>query len=219
MGNLFGNANTNAQPSSRDALQGKYNAARASLLAVILFTLVNVILVFVDSNTYFLFSLFVPYILVALGALYTGRISGYSIPPVYMWSDTAFYIAIAIAAVCILLFFLCWIFSKKNKAGWLIAALVLSVIDTGLGIWYYGIGTEIIMDLVFHAWVIFSLASGISAHKKLKALPPEEEIVDTTGEVIEAAPEAIEEAPAATEEAAEEIPAEATEEAAEEAAE
>lgn len=219
MANFFGNSNnTNAQATPRAILQGKFNSARSSLLIVIAFTLINIALIFTESNTYFLFSLFVPYLLAVNGALYTGRVPGFYVPAAYMWSDAAFYIALAVAAVCILLFVLCWIFSKKNKVGWLIAALVFSIIDTALGLLYYGVSTDIIIDIVFHAWLIFSLISGISAYNKLKALPEEEEVIDTTAEAVEAAPEVIEAAPEAVEaapEAAPEAPVAAAEEAAE----
>ena len=177
--------NNAVQLTPRQMLEGKFNSARASLLIVLICTLINVVLIFSDSATYFMFSLFVPYILVVLGALYTGRLSGYEVPPAYMWTDTAFYIVIGFAAVCIIAFVLCWAFSKKNRVGWLIAALVLSLIDTALGIWYYGLSSDVILDLVFHGWIIVSLIGGISAHYKLKKLPPEDVIIDTTAQVVE----------------------------------
>lgn len=189
MGKLFGNAQNNAQLSPRETLQSKYNAARANLLWVLGFTLINIILAFIDSNTYFLFSLFIPYLLVLTGMLFTGRLTdGYlmeEFSDMEFLPDAALTIMVVIAAVIMLLYLLCWIFSKKNKVGWIIFALVLFGIDTALMLLLQGISGDTLIDTVFHAWVIISLASGISAHKKLKALPPEEEIVDTTAEVVE----------------------------------
>ncbi len=211
---IFGNTNNTAtQASPRNVLQGKYNSARSNLIFVIAFTLVNTILAFTASNTYFLFSLFAPYIMVYQGALYTGNMPGAyteaEMKLINFLPDSVFYVMLACAGIIIALYVLCWVFSKKNKVGWLIAALVLVIIDTLIFLFYcltYDIIGESIIDIIFHAWVIISLIGGISAYNKLKALPPEEEILDTTGEVIaEATPEAIAEAPVET---AENTPAE-----------
>lgn len=194
---IFGNNNNTTQASPRDVLQGKYNSARHNLIIAVAFTLINIVLLFVDGNSYFLFSLFTPYLLVFLGMDLTGRLPQLYTEAEYAMikflPDTVFYVTLAIAAVIIALFVLFWALSKKNKVGWIIAALVMVCLDTALMLYMQEI-ENIIMDIVFHIWVIISLAGGISAYNKLKALPPEEEILDTTGEVVaEAAPEAIEE--------------------------
>ncbi len=196
MGKLFGNTNTAAQASPREILQGKYNSARSNLIIAVAFTLINIVLLFADGNSYFLFSLFAPYLLVFLGMDLTGRLPQLYTEAEYAMikflPDTVFYVMLAVAAIIIALFVLFWALSKKNKVGWIIAALVMVCIDTVLMLYMQEIENSI-LDIVFHIWVIISLASGISAHTKLKALPPEEEIIETTGEVVEeAAPEAIE---------------------------
>ena len=58
----------------------------------------------------------------------------------------------------------------------------------------FEITSDIVIDVVFHAWVIYSLASGINAALKLKKLP-EEELP-----VAEEIPVAEEETPAESEE-------------------
>ncbi len=192
MANFFGNANNTAtQAAPRDTLQGKYNSARANLILVIVFTLINTILAFTASNTYFLFSLFAPYIMVYQSALYTGNMPGaYTDAEMQLTNflpDSVFHVMLACAGIIIALFVLCWVFSKKNKVGWIIAALVLVIIDTLIFLSYcltYDIIGESIIDIIFHAWVIISLIGGISAYNKLNALPPEEEIIDTTAEVV-----------------------------------
>ena len=185
MGKLFGNTQNAAQVTPRDALQNKYNSARANLIFVVAFTLINIILLFTESSSYFLFSLFIPYMLVLLGASFTGNLPGVYVAPNEILPDTVFYIMAAIAAAFLAVFVVGWILSKKNKAGWLVAALVLACIDTAIFLLMGGLSMDSLIDILFHIWVIVSLAGGISAHKKLKALPPEEEIVDTTAEVVE----------------------------------
>ena len=189
MGKLFGNTQNAAQVTPRDALQNKYNSARANLIFVVAFTLINIILLFTESSSYFLFSLFIPYMLVFLGAMLTGNLSSAytdaELATLEFLPNSVFIVMAVIAAAFLAVFVVGWILSKKNKAGWLVAALVLTCIDTAIFLLMGGLALDSLIDILFHIWVIVSLASGISAHKKLKALPPEEEIVDTTAEVVE----------------------------------
>ena len=189
MGKFFNSADSSKQYSERELLQNKYHSARTSLLAMIAFTVVNIVLLFIDSSSYFLFSLYVPYILVFMGLLFTGRLpeisnmeefAGFEILP-----DVVLTVMVVLASIIVLLHLISWIFSKKNRVGWLIFALVLFSIDTVFMFLMQGISVDTIIDVVFHVWVIVSLANGIRAHKKLQALPPEEVIVETTGEVME----------------------------------
>ena len=182
--------NNAAQATPRQILENKYSSARANLLIVVAFTLINIVLAFTDSSSYFLFSLFVPYMLVLLGAMLTGNLPGAytaaELEIIEFLPNAVFIIMAIVAAAFLAVFVVSWIVTKKKPAiGWLIASLALASIDTGIFVLFDGISLDTLIDLAFHVWVIVSLAGGISAHKKLKALPPEEEIVDTTAEVVE----------------------------------
>lgn len=182
--------NNAAQATPRQILENKYSSARANLLIVVAFTLINIVLAFTDSSSYFLFSLFIPYMLVLLGAMLTGNLpSAYTaaeLEIIEFLPNAVFIIMVIVAAAFLAVFVVSWVVTKKKPAiGWLIASLVLASIDTGIFVLFGGISLDTLIDLAFHVWVIVSLAGGISAHKKLKALPPEEEIVDTTAEVVE----------------------------------
>ena len=72
---LFGNNQPAVQQSPRDMLEQKYNGSRANLLLVIVFTAINMILMVAGSDTYFLFSAFVPYMMVVVGALLGGIVA------------------------------------------------------------------------------------------------------------------------------------------------
>ena len=80
-----------------------------------------------------------------------------------------------VAAVLTLLYLLAWLCSKKQWVGWLIFALVFFVLDTVGMLLSIVIATDMIIDILFHAWVIYYLILGIHAHFKLKKLPPDEE--------------------------------------------
>lgn len=177
---LFNN-NQNVQGSGqRQMLENKYNAARHNLLLVVIFTVINVIMLVANANSYFLFSSFIPYFLVDLGMYLCGKY------PIEYYSDVAeagelvffdnalFVFTLVFAFIIVALYLLCWIFSNKNRVGWMIFALVLFAIDTVGMIALAGISVDYIIDYLFHGWVIYYLISGIITYNKLKKLPADE---------------------------------------------
>ncbi len=185
-----------AQPiqSPLQTLAGKYIAARYNLLLIVIFTLINLILLVIPSasESYFLFSASVPYILTLLGMFLCGRM-----PEDYYFSEegeellhtflpqgffwTAFVISLMIVALYALLCFL----SREHRVGALIAALVLFAIDTVLFLFWYGIALEMLLDILFHGWVLVILVQGIMAHFKAKAMPPETATPVSVEEAVE----------------------------------
>ena len=182
---LFNKNNVNGQPiSPRLQLETKYTNSRSNLLLVVLFSAINVFLLVTNSDRYFLFSAFIPYLIADLGMAlcgrypaeyYDGELSEYQ-----FFDDSFFIITVVIAAALIALYLLCWILSKKPRVGWLIFSLVFFSADTVLMLVVTGISSDFIVDVVFHAWVIVSLVSGIMAHYKLKKLP-EEPVAEPVG--------------------------------------
>ncbi len=180
MANLF-TSQKNTATTPREALEAKYNNSIVNLLLVVAFSAINVVLLVVKSNTYFLFSAFIPYFIADLGMYYTG-----SYPEDYYYdvgdmefADKSFLIiCVAVAVAVILLYLLSWFFARKKKVGWLIFASVLFCIDTVVMFLLTGINADMIMDIVFHAWVIFSLINGVVTYFKLKKLPVEEVVYE-----------------------------------------
>ncbi len=148
----------------RQGLEQKEKAGRSNLLIAIILTVLNIVMLIAGSDSMLLFSISVPYYAVIFGVILGGQellITG-----------------CVIATVILLAYFLCWLFSKKH-VGWLIAALVLMIMDTLALIAFYMLAGEIsgILDFIFHALIIYYIASGISSAKKLKNLPPEEPVM------------------------------------------
>lgn len=177
MSKLF-RAKPNQQFSERQLLENKYITARANLLIVLIFTAINIVLLITKSNTYFLFSASIPYMLVDTGMflcgmypkeLYTGEFANMEFLP-----KPVFTVMLIIAIFVLALYFVAWLLSKKRKVGFLIFALVLFSIDTVGMFLYFGISFSMILDILFHGWIIAILAVGISAHYKLKDLPEQE---------------------------------------------
>lgn len=149
------------QPQSRATIQQKYDRSRHELLVVILLTLVNLVLLALDSGYMLLFSASVPYIAVAFGLAFE--------IPVLLG------ISIFIAAVTLGLYFLCWLMSKRHS-GWLVAALVLFILDTLCLVGFYLLLGEVggILDFVIHAVVLYHLIVGVRSGSRLKNWPEEE---------------------------------------------
>jgi len=160
--------NNNAQKLSPEYLQKQQSGARSSLLAVLLFTVINLAMLLLDTGRYFLFSATVPQFLTAFGMGMDMGLGHYGIGPFTG-------IALAVSAAILVLYLLCWLLSKK-RPGWLIAALVFFILDSVVllvACLLMDSLADSILDLVFHIWVIVQLSIGISAGSKLKKLPPE----------------------------------------------
>ena len=174
--------------SPRALCQAKYNSARMNLLLVLGFTLINIVVCCLGSDGYFLFSASIPYYLVLMGSIMTGRM-----PDEYYteWPESEPFLGIGylvvmlvIALVMLLVYLACFFLSKKNRVGWLITAAVFFGIDT-LGMLYlFGFSTDSIFDTVFHVWVLYYLINGIVNCFKLKKLP-EDEPEPVEGEAVE----------------------------------
>ena len=156
-----------------------YNSSRMNLILITVFTLINILFLALNYNTYFLFSAFIPYFLVTAGMLMCGRFpEDYYVDDLAgmtFLNDSVFVVLLVIAVALTFLYLIAFKMSSKNRVGWLIFALVFFSIDTLAMIFLGGISLETILDVIFHGWCIVSLILGIVNHSKLKALPAAEE--------------------------------------------
>ncbi len=166
--------------TQREILESKYNRSVSNILVVVLFSLINVVLLVVGSESYFLFSAFIPYFIADYGMFFCGMYPEeyyYDMQGMVFADKSTLVFCLIIAVAILLVYFLCWLFAKKKKNAWLTVALILFAIDTVAMFVIAGISTDIIIDIVFHTWVIISLISGIVNHNKLVKLPEEPESV------------------------------------------
>ena len=172
---LFGNNNTGVSLSKRQQLEAKFQSARTDLLLIVAFTVINIILLVTGSDSYFVFSAFIPYSIAFLGMTLCGKFPAEyydDAEGVFYLDESAFVVFIAVAVVLTLLYLLCWHMSKNFKSGWLIFGLVMISIDTAF-LLLGGLAADKIIDLLFHVWMIVTMSMGLSANKKLKELPEE----------------------------------------------
>ncbi len=154
--------NQNPRNKKEFALQ-QVKIARSNLLLMIILTVVNVVLLAVGADTMLLFSATVPYYVAAVGIV----------------SEVSQIMAVcfAVAAVILVLYLICWMLSKRHY-GWMIAAMVLFILDSIAMIGLYVLVEDFsgILDLIIHIWVLYYLIIGVKYGYKLKNIPPEEEL-------------------------------------------
>ena len=163
--------------NSAEYLQRKIGSGRHSLLLIMAFTVVNLLMVVLDSGTYFLFSASIPYYL----TLYFKGIDNDFAYGAWTENGPMTIAALIISGVILLLLLLCWFLSKK-RTGWLIPALVMFVLDTLALTWCtFNIVNDPagnIVDFVFHFWIMWELGLAIHCGRKLKKLPLENPELD-----------------------------------------
>ena len=173
MSNLYAN---NA-PAQRQHYEQQFRTSRLNLLIVTIFSFVNILLLITNSDLYFLFSAFIPYFIAGMGMILCGRFPEEyyvgELEGMVFFDNTVFVILLVIAFAITLLYLLAWFMSKNKKEGWLIFALVLFGLDTLMMFSIDGFSFDSIIDILFHAWVIYYLVIGISSCRKLKLLPAE----------------------------------------------
>lgn len=162
--------------NSRKFLERKISTGRSSLLLIIVLTVVNFGFLLADSGTYFLFSASVPYYLTLFmkGVENNFVMGSWENGPITM-------ICVAISVVVLVVYLLCWIFSKKGS-GWMTAAMVLFIVDTvGLVVISFGLLEDPwsnIIDFVLHIWAVAELIMASNAARKLKTMPQEQPIAN-----------------------------------------
>jgi len=146
-----------------------FKRARGNLLLVVAFTVINLILMAAGSNFYLLFSATVP------GLVYIAT----------WYSAVGLIAALAITAV----YLVCYLLSKKYRV-FILVAMILFAVDTAIFLFLLfeimaaaTFEFMFLVELAFHAWILFYLITGTVAWAKLRKV--------TAGE-LEAARESIE---------------------------
>ena len=156
----------------------RFQSARNTVFIVSMFTLLNVWLQVSNAGIYFLFSATIPYSIVDFMRFYCGlypaEFYDASWEGVEFLPESAFYVAVAIAVAIVGLYILCFFLSKKDRIGWLIVALTMFTADTISMFVLYPINSSMVVDILFHAYVMAILISGVVAYYQRKKLPSEE---------------------------------------------
>ena len=157
------NVQNTAPMSPREEVEMKYKRSRYNLLLVAIVSIVNLFYM-AFGERYFLFSARLPSILVELTLV--------TAPEDVTVAFADLLVPIVVGVILSLPYLLCFFFSKK-RPGWMVAALVFFGLDCIYLLTMYYI-TAVIPDILFHAWVMFYLITGVMNGFKLKKMPEEE---------------------------------------------
>ncbi len=156
-------------------LEMKYKSARWNLLIIVICTAINILLVSLKVDMFFLFSAYVPYLLVLYGNLFCGKLppeyyEGEDMSTLTFFEDTFLVGMIATSIVVMLFYLLAWFFSKNEEGNWLLFALVLYGIDFIVMVIVFGIQLLMLFNYFIHGIAIGILASGASAGIKRRKI-------------------------------------------------
>ena len=157
------NVQNTAPMSPREEVEMKYKRSRYNLLLVAIVSIVNLFYM-AFGERYFLFSARLPSILVELTLV--------TAPEDVTVALADLLVPIVVGVILSLPYLLCFFFSKK-RPGWMVAALVFFGLDCIYLLTMYYL-TDVIPDILFHAWVMFYLITGVMNGFKLKKMPEEE---------------------------------------------
>lgn len=168
------------QQSPRQLARSRFRTARMDLLIVIIFTFVNIGLIFTQSQSVMLFSAVIPYYAVALA---------YSADLAFGGLTWLIHGSLILAGIILALYFICWLLSKKHY-GWLVAASVLFGVDTASVLALYGVilgdlGAGV-MDILLHGLLMYYLIMGAISGCRLKNMP--DSVVETAAPPPESLP-------------------------------
>ena len=151
------NMNGAGQPADqRGLLNRAVVLASSNLVLFAILTVVNMVLITANADISFSFSAEIPPILLVYGVSALKETGSAAVAAVFF----------VFAAVSVGFIFLCAVLSKK-KPGWLIAALVYTVIDLLLALAVYApyvVAGEmspvaIVIPLAFHIWMLYYISS------------------------------------------------------------
>lgn len=136
--------------------------ARYMILGTVIITVVSLILLLANSEMYIPYYAAAPYLLVQFGQNMDNILPG---------NMTT--VGLALAAVILAIYLLVW-YLAKDRPKWLVGGLVLLILDTLTQLSFMSFLQLQIIDIAFeiflHGVVIYEIAAGISAQKKIEKI-------------------------------------------------
>ncbi len=181
----------------RQLFDRQIKSGRLAILLIVIATVINLIILFVDAPFYFYLTAALPYYLFFLSGLFCGIFAegmyteiGTTKAEMAVLESPGSFVASALFAVAVLAFFLvCWFFCQK-KRGWFLAAAIaegVNAIGLILPLFVFENAViDLVIGLVFHGFMVYWIALAYRADKKKSLLPQDEArpFVPLTGDVF-----------------------------------
>jgi len=143
-----------------DTLKNQIIAARAALLVLVGFTVVNLLLGAFDAGFYLLFSAIFPGLVFNIVAFQIG----------------AFWLGLIMALLCASVYLICWALAKKWPV-FILLAFILFLLDTVVLFYFAFTSGEIltyVIDVAIAVAILYGLGVGVVAWIKVKRFPVDE---------------------------------------------
>lgn len=165
---------------SHDSPEKKYKACISNLLAIVVLTAINIGLLLANTDRYFLFSAYIPYLIVDyamyLCGIYPAEYYG-DIEQIQFYDKSVLIGAIIVAAIITLIYLLCWFMAKRRKQGALIFVLAFFAVDTGVMVGLNGL--SVLMELIFHVAILICLVAAMVYCSKINNKKQTESLEET----------------------------------------
>ena len=136
--------------------------AKNNLLAVIVFTVLNIILSALDTGTNFLFSATIPQFVFEIGRTVDSEVG----------SSVFTIVGLVFAFFIIVAYFVFWLLAKRVRSSILVALIFFSI--DSLTLVYLILSMEFnasfLLEIAFHGWVLYYLINGVRAWFKMRGV-------------------------------------------------
>lgn len=143
-------------------LERQRKLANYMLLATIITTVLNIVLLLAGSDIFISYCAAIPYYLTMLGHYFDGYIFG-------TYTNTGLVMAFVVLAIWLLIW---W--KAKESGGWLKAGMIAVIIDmVSLAVFamvFFESPASCLVEALLHAAIIYEIHVGLVAHKKLQQL-------------------------------------------------
>lgn len=186
---------------TKEMYQRDLTTSRMNLLLSVIFTVINMAMIFFSLDTSFLFSAAIPHTLSLFLAITCGIFSDsyydayYKIYADGKYADTwkneiafldpsLFYTVFIFSVMIVVGLFLLWYFSKKHRVCSMIT-LAYYIVDSLFLLafsFYLGAGgIDLIFQILFHAWIVYYAVLSVKAWKGMETAPTMAEVAAKAG--------------------------------------
>ena len=144
----------------------RFEKARSNLLAVIVFTVINIILLSFNAEISFLFSATLPQFIFAIGKNLDSELG----------SNIFMIVGLIIAFFIIITYFVFWILSKRIRIFILVSLIFFSIDSLVLLLLILNMefNFSILFEVVFHGWILYYLIIGVNAWYNMRGINADE---------------------------------------------
>jgi len=142
-----------------------FEKSRNNLLLVVAFTVINLVLIYFEAGVNFLFSATIPQFILNVAKVVAGSTD----------ENIFLIIGLVIAFLAVLSYFVFWLLARRARV-LILVSLIFFCIDSLLLVYLVfndDFNFSVLMEIAFHAWILYYLITGVKAWYKLRGVSTE----------------------------------------------